>query len=153
LKKYTQGIFTPKHPERYCGPNINNIKYRSGWEHSVLSFLDQTGRTSILHWSSESISIPYVHPLLRRVKMYVPDFFVIYVDRNSKKHAEIWEIKPSKENPFVSKLGGQSKVAYKLKLINAINYAKFTAAIQYCAKRGWFFRIITEKELFYTNNK
>jgi hypothetical protein len=147
--RYSQGVFTPKNPDKYCGPNLNRITYRSGWEHSVMRHFDS--HPNVLRWSSECISIPYRHPLLTstsgkfKIRMYIPDFFVIWADKNGKQSAAIWEIKPLKENPWINQGGKFDK---RTQLVRAINYAKWTAAIQYCAKRRWQFQVITEVELF-----
>jgi hypothetical protein len=101
--KYNQGIFTPKNPQKYVGKNKDTVVYRSGWEKKTMEMFD--AHPYILQWSSESISIPYTHPLLRRngrpvIRMYIPDFLVVWADKNGKKSAELWEIKPMKENPW-----------------------------------------------------
>ena len=141
--KYSQGLFVPQNPAKYCGPNLKNIRFRSGWESAVMRHFDS--HPYVISWSSECISIPYLHPLLNKKKMYIPDFFVVWIDKKGKQFAEIWEIKPNKENPFSNKKGN---ISYQTRLIQAINYAKWAAAVAYCAKRGIKFRVVTEVELF-----
>jgi len=98
---------------------------------------------SCLSWSSEAISIPYYNPVIQKWSMYVPDFFVIYIDKNNLKHCELIEIKPEKEMP-----GYHGNVSERTKLVQAINAAKWQAALVYCAKRNWQFRVMTENQLF-----
>jgi hypothetical protein len=109
-----------------------------------MSFLDS--HPSVLAWASESISIPYQNPLIqdrKRWSSYIPDFLVVYVDKNNKKHAELIEIKPAKESPLY-----EGRVSQRTRLTQAVNAAKWMAAAKYCAKRGWTFRVMTEAELF-----
>ena len=141
MAKFIQGRFIPKHPEKYLGDPAK-ISYRSSWELCFQNFLD-SGHPNILGWSSETISIPYYNPVLQKWSMYIPDFFVIYMDKNDTKHVEMIEIKPEKEMPGFL---GNSNV--RTKLVQAVNAAKWQAALVYCAKRSWYFRVMTENQLF-----
>lgn len=137
--KFSKGQYVPKNPEKIIGKQP--IVYRSSWEMSLMRVFDEN--PAVLHWSSESISIPYRNPLTGKWSMYLPDFFAIYIDRNGQKHAEIIEIKPWKEDPR-----NDAKASARTKLTQAINAAKWTAANAYCRKRGWAFRVMTERNLF-----
>jgi hypothetical protein len=148
-----KGVFTPKNPQKYLAANIREITYRSSWELSAMMFFDNA--PSILGWSSESIptktmhesGIAYLNPFTGRQSIYVPDFFVIYVDKNGKRHAEVIEIKPSDEVPPA--MGGvRGRLTEQKEARRMLNLAKFTAAIEHCARRGWQFRVMTEKEMF-----
>lgn len=148
--KPSKGLFTPKNPQKYLG-NAKDIIFRSSWELSTMLFLDNS--QSVQGWMSEGLptnhvhnglsGIPYQNPLTGRWSIYVPDFFVIYVDRKNKQHVEVMEIKPTDEVPGY--IGDVSQIKSGRQMINA---AKFTAALKFCATRGWFFRVITEKDLF-----
>ena len=94
-------------------------------------------------WSSESISIPYRNPLTGNWSLYLPDFLVVYIDKYGTKHCEMIEVKPEKEVP-----GYAGKVSPRTKLVQAINAAKWQAAIAYCAKRNWKFRVANETQIF-----
>lgn len=150
-----KGIFVPKNPRKYLGNNIDNIVYRSSWELTCCNTFDNS--ESILGWMSESLpsnhvhegisGIPYRNPFTGKWTIYVPDFFVIYIDRNGKKHAEVMEIKPLAELPPV--MSGMHHKANPLKEAKQVlNAAKYEAAFDFCAKRGWRFRVVTEKDLF-----
>lgn len=141
-KKFSKGEYIPKNPQKIIGKTP--IIYRSSWEISLMKVLDEN--PAVLHWSSESISIPYKNPLTGEWSLYLPDFFAIYVDKRGNKHAEIIEVKPSKEDPWSSK--EQRRMTNRTKLVQAINAAKWMAAMAYCKKRGWTFRVMTEHNLF-----
>lgn len=141
--KYSQGIFTPKNLEKYAGRG--SIKYRSSWELAFMTFCDN--HPSIIHWASESISIPYINPIEGKTKSYIPDFFVVYQDAKGLKRAEVVEIKPSKETTLEA--AGRSQKAQIQAIVNA---AKWKAATEWCKRQSISFRVITEHDMF-TNTK
>ena len=94
MAKWAQGSYTPKNPKKYVGKHTP--KYRSGWELTFMTFCDTN--KSILYWASESIKIPYRHPFKGKQTIYVPDFFVVYENKNGMKVAEVVEIKPKKQS-------------------------------------------------------
>jgi TnsA endonuclease N terminal len=138
MSKYHSGIFIPKNPEKYIGKR--KIHWRSSWELVFCNFCDQ--HASVIKWASESISVPYRCPLTGKMKQYIPDFFIQYLDRNGVMHAEVVEIKPLKET------GGAKTRSRRDVLISARNQAKWISARAYCEKQGMSFRILTEADLF-----
>ena len=146
-----KGKFVPSNPQKYLGANVNNISYRSSWEVSFMQVCDNN--EAVIGWMSESLpsntihkgisGIPYYNPITKKNSLYIPDFFIIYVDRNKKQHVEVIEIKPLDEVP-----GFRGKVNKIKQARQAINAMKYKAAIIFCNQRGWFFRIMTEKQLF-----
>ena len=88
MSKFAKGKFTPKNPEKYIG--IKSPTYRSSWEFAFMNFCDS--HPSIQKWASESIKIPYQNPLTRRVTVYVPDFFIQYLDKNNRLLSDVIEI-------------------------------------------------------------
>jgi TnsA endonuclease N terminal len=151
MAKAHKGAFRPRNPQKYLGRNISQIVYRSSWELSAM--LEFDSNVNVVAWMSESLpsktvhsgidGIPYRNPFTGKPAIYVPDFFVMYVDRNTTKHSEVIEIKPSDEI-----LGFTGKVSNLKEARQILNAAKYIAAVDFCRKRGWVFRIITERELF-----
>lgn len=144
MGKWAQGIYTPKNPQKYIGNH--KPKYRSGWELTFMTFCDSND--NIIYWASESIRIPYKHPLTGKPTIYVPDFFVVYQNRFGKQVAEVVEIKPKKQSIIESKVASA-----KDRMVVAINHAKWTAAMAYCKSQGLTFRVITEDDIFYNGRK
>jgi len=139
MGKWAQGYFTPKNSQKYIGNH--KPRYRSGWELTFMTFCDT--HKSVLYWASESIRIPYKHPLTGKPTIYLPDFFVVYENKYKKQIAEVVEIKPKKQSLIESKVASA-----KDRTIVAINHAKWAAAAAYCKSQGFTFRVITENELF-----
>lgn len=142
--KYSQGLFTPKNPEKYAGRG--SIRYRSSWELKFMTFLDT--HPSVKNWASESISIPYVNPVVGKTKSYVPDFFIVYEDANKNLHAELVEIKPHKETSLEA--AGRSQ---KNQIQAVVNQAKWKAATEWCNRQQIQFRVITEHDMFAGTSK
>jgi hypothetical protein len=141
--KFSQGFFTPTHPEKYIGKG--SIKYRSSWELRFMNFLDT--HPSVKQWASESISIKYENPVAKKVKSYVPDFFIIYEDASGNRKGELVEIKPHKETTLEA--AGRS---VKNQIQAVVNQAKWEAAKEFCKRNGINFRVVTEHDMF-TNTK
>lgn len=139
MAKFAQGEFVPKNPEKYVGKG--KIRYRSGWELTFMMFCDNNKH--ITQWASESIHVPYRHPLTGKQTIYVPDFLVVYVDKAGRQIAEMVEIKPKKQTLIESK-----RASAQLRATVAVNHAKWAAAQAYCKKMGITFRVITEDDLF-----
>lgn len=137
--KFSQGAFTPKNLNKYVGSKLPFS--RSSWEWVFMTFLDTN--PSVLQWSSESVKIPYRDPLTDRPAIYIPDFLMIYVDKNMKKHVEIIEVKP--ENQTVLEKVGKNPYNQSQYVKNM---AKWAAARDYCQQQGIVFRIINESDIF-----
>jgi len=139
--KFARGKFEMKHPEKYIGNKVPT--YRSSWEWSFMNFCDNN--KSVQKWASEAIQIPYKDPLTGRQTVYVPDFFIQYVDKNSKMIVELIEIKPSSQQ-IIERVGkNKYNQAQFIK-----NQAKWTAANLWCKQQGIRFRILNENDLFHT---
>jgi len=143
MSRYSQQFFIPKNPHKLVG-NTQPFA-RSSWELRVMSLLDQ--HPNVINWASESIAIPYKSPLDNRMHQYIPDFLIVYKDKNGKQRAELIEVKPSKEAIAENAKSKRDKAAL------LVNTAKWGAAISYCKKNGLNFRILTENDLFVTKGK
>ena len=143
LSKYAQGKFEIKNPDKYAGTRTPT--YRSSWEWAFMSFCDN--HPNIIHWASESIHIPYYNPLKQQNTIYVPDFFVVYQDKNGKKKAELVEIKPSGEVMETVGKGARNQA------MAALNACKWQAAQAWCKQNGATFRVITENDMFHNPKK
>lgn len=140
MSKYAQGKYQLINPAKYVGNKTPT--YRSGWEHTFMRFCDTN--PSILQWASEAIHINYRNPFTGRPTIYVPDFLIVYNDATGQKHAEVVEVKPTKETTLEA--AGRSPKAQAAAILNA---AKWEAARAWCKAQGLKFRVITEKEIFH----
>ena len=93
-RRFAQGRFSLKNPDKYMG--TKDPLYRSSWEFAFMKFCDESA--AIAKWASEAVRIPYRNPLTGRYTIYVPDFFINYVDKGGQPHAEIVEIKPQNQS-------------------------------------------------------
>jgi hypothetical protein len=143
-RRFAQGKFTLKNPEKYLG--TKDPLYRSSWEFAFMKFCDES--PSIAKWASEAVRIPYRNPLTGRYTIYVPDFFINYVDKGGQPHAEIVEIKPQNQS-LREKVGKNlnNQASYIL------NQAKWEAATAWCRQKGLKFRVINETDIFHQGSK
>lgn len=137
-RKWAQGFYNIQNPTKYVGRR--QPKYRSGWELSFMRFCDTN--ENVLQWASESVVIPYRHPLTGKTTNYVPDFLVTYRTKHNTIKAELIEIKPSDQSVLNEKMNGRARA------IVAINYAKWDAATKWARNNGLIFRVITENDMF-----
>lgn len=136
----SKGIFVPKNPSKVIGKG--SIKYRSSWEQVFMRFCDEN--PSVVNWGSEVLRIPYRNPLTGKNTIYVPDFIVVYIDKNGKQHAEVIEIKPLKEAVM------ERARSQRDKIMLAVNLSKWQAAQAWCSQNNLVFRLVTEQQLFST---
>ena len=114
--------------------------YRSSWEFTFMSFCDNN--PAVINWVSEGVKIPYFNPVSGKQTVYVPDFLIVYVDTNQRKHTELVEIKPSTETTM------ESARSYRDKLMVAMNMAKWAAADSWARANNMRFRVVTEYDIF-----
>jgi hypothetical protein len=139
MAKYAQNRYNIKNPEKYLGNKVPF--YRSSWEWRFMKFCDE--HSSIVKWGSEVIKIPYRNPFTGKYTVYVPDFFISYVDANNVQHNELIEVKPLNQTSLKEAKRSRRNQAYAV-----LNEAKWAAAKAYCKQSGIQFRIITENDIF-----
>lgn len=139
MPKFAQDRYKIKNPEKYLGNKAPY--YRSSWEFTFCKFCDEN--PNVVKWASESVKIPYKNPFTGKHTIYVPDFFIVYVDKNGKQHAELIEVKPM--NQTLKEKTGRSKAN---QAAWALNQVKWEAARIYCKQKGITFRIVTEQDLY-----
>ena len=103
---------------------------------------------NVYQWASESIKIPYRHPFTGKYTVYVPDFFIVYQDKNGKKHAEMVEVKPMSQ----TRMDAAGKSLAKKKQV-VVNMAKWEAANSYAKQRKIRFRVVSEEQLFHNGKR
>jgi hypothetical protein len=143
-KHFHQGIFTPENPEKYHG-DLTNIFYRSGWELAAMKWFDR--HPSVIKWASEELIIPYVCPTDNKVHRYFVDFVVKIRNSEGVDKIYIVEIKPEEQTREPKYPGKNTQKFLTETLIYVKNCAKWAAAEEYAAKRGWHFVKLTEYDL------
>src|SRR5210317_2135965 len=136
LPRFARGKFSPKNAEKYVGTKTPT--YRSSWEHAFMRLCDE--HPNVYQWASESIKIHYRHPFTGK--------FIVYMDKNGKKHAEMIEVKPMSQTTMES--AGRSMAKKKQVVINT---AKWEAASAYARQRRIGFRVVSEEQLFHNGKR
>jgi len=97
---------------------------------------------NITKWASENVKIPYQNPLTGKYANYVPDFMIQYTDKDGANHVELIEIKPANQTTMENARGQGQKMA------TIVNAAKWTAAQEWCKRKGIRFKVINEDQIF-----
>lgn len=146
MSKYKQGVFKPLNPQKYKG-NISKSPpiYRSSWELRCMLKFDK--HPDILEWSSEGVIIPYRSPIDNRLHRYFIDFYIKYKDSSGNIKTKIIEVKPKAQTKAPVK-GKKTEMRYLREVMTyGVNDAKWEAAKQFAARKGWEFEVWTEAEI------
>lgn len=133
--RYKQGYIDPRSCKKLLpGVAHEKIIYRSSYELKFILWLESNSK--IKQWASECICIPYMF-VDGTTHRYYPDYFVEFVD-GTKMVIEIKPYnqtkKPINENCWAAKEYTKNK-------------CKWVAAIEFCKKKGYAFKILTEKTI------
>jgi len=143
-KNTYKGRYRINNPLKYKG-DLNNVIYRSLWELRFMKWCDSN--LSVLEWGSETIVIPYVSPIDKKIHRYFVDFFIKIRDKNNEIQKYLIEIKPEKftKPPEIPKRKTKQFIYEVFQY--GVNEAKWKAAFEYCKDRKMKFMILTEKDL------
>lgn len=139
MPNYAQSQYRIENPEKYVGNKVPY--YKSSWEYSFCRFCDTN--ESILKWAYEAVKIPYKNPFTGKYTVYVPDFFISYVDKNGKQHNELIEVKPRNQTSIAEAKNNKLNRARAV-----LNEAKWQAAKTWAKQNNIVFRVITENDMF-----
>lgn len=145
-----KGRYSPLNPSKYRG-DITQIIWRSTWELRFMKWCDNN--TSVIEWGSETVIIPYVSPLDKKVHRYFVDFYMKVIDKNQVTKKYLVEIKPEKFTKPPEKPKKLTKKFIDEVFQYGVNEAKWKAAFEFCSDRNMQFLILTEKDLGLKNKK
>lgn len=143
-RKYHQGTFVPKHPEKYVG-DVSKIAYRSSWERKFMGWADSN--PNVVYWQSEEVIIPYMSPVDHKPHRYFVDFTIRVRDKNGNLKNYLVEIKPKAQTlpPTARK---KTKRYLEEVATYMVNQAKWEQADAWANKRGMQFVVLTEEHLY-----
>jgi len=122
------------------------ITYRSLWERKCMLIFDEN--PNVTKWASEELAIPYMSPVDRKKHKYYPDFIVEMKNKEGVVETLMIEVKPKKQTEPPKKPKRQTKRFLNEAKTYLTNQAKWDAANAFCERKGWRFKILTEKEIF-----
>jgi len=161
--KYNRGTFIPKNVDKcfnYNGlyPDAKPITFRSSWEKILCNFCDM--QENVLAYGSEILELPYYSELDNKMHRYVTDFVMVTKSRDGSIKKWVIEVKPENQAARLDENGNlimpkppkkptQRRLASWQERCNVIrrNNEKWSAAKDFCYKKGYIFKVITEKEL------
>jgi hypothetical protein len=139
-----KGKYKPSYPKKYKG-DPTNIIYRSLWERRFMVYCDTNER--ILEWGSEEVFVWYKSPIDGKAHRYFPDFYIKVQEATGSIKKYLIEIKPQRQTVPPTKPQRQTKKYISEVYEYAKNQSKWEAAREWCADRGYEFKVITENEL------
>jgi hypothetical protein len=139
-----KGKYKPSYPQKYNG-NSSNIIYRSLWERKFCVYCDLN--ENVLEWQSEEKCVPYRSPIDNRIHRYFPDFLIKVKEPDGSIKKYMIEIKPKKQTVPPPKPKRQTKGYISEVYEYAKNQSKWEAAREWCADRGYEFKVLTEDDL------
>jgi hypothetical protein len=142
--KTYKGKFKPKNPQKYKG-DFTNIVYRSLWELRFMKWCDMT--PSVEEWGSETVIVPYVSPIDKKVHRYFVDFYIKVRNKNDVTQKYLIEIKPERFTKPPAIPQKKTKRFIDEVFQYGVNEAKWKAAFEFCQDRNMKFMILTEKDL------
>jgi hypothetical protein len=142
--KTYKGKFRTKNPAKYAG-DIQNIVYRSLWELKFMKWCDEN--PSVEQWGSETVIVPYISPVDKKIHRYFVDFYIKIKDKNGELNKYLIEIKPERftKPPDINKKKTKNFINEVFQY--GVNEAKWKAAFEFCQDRNMKFMILTEKDL------
>jgi hypothetical protein len=143
MRKYYQGKFQPKNPEKYVG-NVSKIIFRSMWEKKFFIFCDNN--PSVIRWNSEGLSIPYFSEEDNKTHKYYPDVMLTIKAPDNTEKTILIEIKPKAQTTPPKGKKMTKRLAEDIITYNK-NQNKWSAARIWCEERDIEFKILTETDL------
>ena len=144
MRKYHQGKYKLKKPEKYIG-DPTNIFYRSSWELKFLIWCENS--INVINFSSEETIVPYRCPTDNKVHRYFLDFRIKIKQKDGSLKTYLIEVKPKIQTEPPVYPGRKTKHYLTECFTFVKNQAKWKAAEEYAKDRGWNFKIINEYDL------
>ena len=140
-----RGKYQPKNPSKYLG-DPTKIVYRSLWERKCMRIFDEN--PNVIRWASEEMAIPYLSPVDKKRHKYFPDFIIEIKNKQGEIETQMLEVKPAKYTRVPKKPKRMTQRFLNEANTYLVNQAKWEAAENVCDKKGWKFKILTEKEIY-----
>jgi len=142
--KTYKGKYRVNNVEKYKG-DITSIVYRSLWELRFMKWCDSS--KSVIEWGSETVIIPYVSPIDKRIHRYFVDFYIKVKTTSNLIEKYLVEIKPERFTKPPEIPERKTKRFIDEVFQYGVNDAKWKAAFEFCKDRNMKFIILTEKDL------
>ena len=140
--KYKQGVYRPVNIQKFDGKK--NPRYLSSWELKFFKWCDIN--PYVVKWSSESVCLPYISPVDKKMHRYFVDN-TVHIKEGNKIVKYLIEIKPHKQTQPPTSHGNKKDTTILYETARfAVNQAKWISAKSWCKKNNYVFQIVTEKD-------
>jgi len=153
FKHWDQGFYNIVNKNKYLGKSAPI--YRSSWEKKCFVFLDLNN--NVIAWSSERHIVPYKLPKefdgTGKIRRYFVDLYCEVKQKDGTIKKFLIEVKPLNQcqKPTLPK-NGRVTSGYKQRMNTyVVNQFKWNAAKLYSESKGFEWMILTEKDIFNSN--
>jgi hypothetical protein len=108
---------------------------------------------AVQEWGSETVIVPYVSPLDKKVHRYFVDFYIKIKDKNGGIQKYLIEIKPERFTKPPDIPARKTRKFIDEVFQYGVNEAKWKAAFEFCQDRNMKFMVLTEKDLGLINGR
>ena len=102
---------------------------------------------SVQEWGSETVIVPYVSPVDRKIHRYFVDFYIKVRNKTGNVQKYLIEIKPERFTKPPEIPQRKTKKFIDEVFQYGVNEAKWKAAFEFCQDRNMKFMVLTEKDL------
>ena len=102
---------------------------------------------SVQEWGSETVIVPYVSPVDRKIHRYFVDFYIKVRNKTGNVQKYLIEIKPERFTKPPEIPQKKTKKFIDEVFQYGVNEAKWKAAFEFCQDRNMKFMVLTEKDL------
>ncbi len=102
---------------------------------------------SVQEWGSETVIVPYISPVDRKIHRYFVDFYIKVKNKTGNMQKYLIEIKPERYTKPPEIPQRKTKKFIDEVFQYGVNEAKWKAAFEFCQDRNMKFMVLTEKDL------
>ena len=102
---------------------------------------------SVQEWGSETVIVPYISPVDRKIHRYFVDFYIKVKAKTGIAQKYLIEIKPERFTKPPTIPQRKTKKFIDEVFQYGVNEAKWKAAFEFCQDRNMKFMVLTEKDL------
>jgi len=102
---------------------------------------------SVQEWGSETVIVPYISPIDRKIHRYFVDFYIKVKNKTGSMQKYLIEIKPERFTKPPEIPQRKTKKFIDEVFQYGVNEAKWKAAFEFCQDRNMKFMVLTEKDL------
>jgi len=160
-RNYDRRLYKLINPQKYFGPKTP--EHKSSFELRMMEWCDKNA--NVVKWAYEPYCIEYTFRTLsylpdwtanlvdNKTHKYYIDFYVELIDNQGNTKSYVIEIKPNRMTTQPKEPKKKTRAAV-VRYVNEMkefikNQNKWAVANEFCEKKGYVFKVLTENNLFF----